>query len=75
MARAIASKNGRFGFDEVPRGKYVIRMISPTDGFTNVELVKPEKGENDTVAIKYFAESCMSASVVSADGRTLMRGG
>jgi hypothetical protein len=71
LRKAIAGKDGRFDFGEVPAGKYVIFMASPSNELTDVEVVRPRSGENDTVAIDFFADFCQTATVISASGERL----
>jgi len=71
LRKTITGKDGRFDFGEVPAGKYVIFMASPSSELTDVEVVRPKSGENDTIAINFFADLCQSASVISASGEKL----
>ena len=71
LGRAITAKDGHFKFGEVPNGKYVVFVRGAS---INVELVKSKSGESDTVAIENFADSCVSATAISADGRKLTHG-
>src|SRR5713226_2336450 len=68
LSEAVAAKDGSFKFGEVPNGKYVLFVAGAS---MDVELSKPKSGENDIVAIENFADSCVSATVISADGRRL----
>lgn len=69
LGRAIATKDGRFRFAEVPSGKFVVFVRGTS---VEVDLVKPKSGESDMVLIENFADSCVSATVISAGGRKLM---
>jgi hypothetical protein len=73
LRKTIASEDGRFDFGEVPTGKYVISMASPSGELTNVEVVRPRSDDNDTIDISFFADFCQSASVLSASGARLKR--
>jgi len=64
------AKNGQFLFNEVPSGKYVVIVRG---GSIEVDLVKPQRGENDTIEIEDSSYSCVWATVVSAEGRKLKR--
>jgi len=69
LGEAMSAKDGTFNFGEVPSGKYVVFVGSPSLESIVVEVVKPRSGESDTIAIDNFADSCISAAVISADGR------
>ncbi|MFI5113608.1 MAG: hypothetical protein ACHP7J_00585 [Terriglobales bacterium] len=71
LGEVVAAKDGSFRFGKVPSGKYVVFMGWPSGMSIDVELVKPKSGESDTVAIENFADSCTSATVISADGRRM----
>jgi hypothetical protein len=67
----ISARDGTFNFGVLPSGKYVVFTGSPSGESIVVEVANPLSGESDTVAIDNFADSCISATVVSADGRRL----
>jgi hypothetical protein len=71
LDEAVAGKDGKFTFREVPNGKYVVLFGQPSGASMDVEVIKPKSGENDTIAIEYFADSCVSATVISAEGHRL----
>ena len=71
LGKTITAEDGRFGFDEVPSGQYVVFVRGAS---IDVALVKPKKGESDIVTIENFADSCVRATVVSADGKQLSYG-
>jgi hypothetical protein len=71
VSKSIAAKNGKFSFGEVPTGKYVIIMHSPSSESTAVELVRPKADESDTIAIEFFADFCQRAAAISAQGERL----
>ena len=73
LRKTIAGEDGRFDFGEVPTGKYVIFMTSPSGELTNVEVVRPRSDDNDTIDISFFADFCQTASVISASGERLKR--
>jgi len=68
LGKATTARDGSFSFGELPSGTYVVFMLRPSAEIMDVELVKPKKGERDTVAIEYFADWCGSATAVSANG-------
>ena len=68
LGESVAAKDGKFKFGEVPDGKYVVFVGAPSGASMDVEVVRPKSGENDTLAIENFADSCLSATVISADG-------
>ena len=70
LAEAVSEKNGSFNFGEVSSGEYVV-FVGPSDAPIEVQLVKLQIGENDTVAIDNFGDGCISTSVSSAGGRRL----
>ncbi len=70
LGKATTAKDGRFSFGELSSGKYVVFVRGAS---VEVKLIKPKSGENDTIAIENFADSCVRGTVVSADGRILMR--
>ena len=71
ISNAITAKNGKFSFGEVPSGKYVIIMHSPSGESTNVQLVHPKADESDAIAIEFFADFCQKAAAISAQGEKL----
>jgi hypothetical protein len=71
LGEATTAKDGSFSFGEVPRGQYVVFMSRPSFEIMDIELVKPKKGESDTVAIEYFADWCGSATAISINGERL----
>jgi hypothetical protein len=71
FGEAESAKDGTFNFGEVPSGKYVLSVGPPSGATMIIEVAKPQNGENDTIAIDNFADSCISATVISADGRKL----
>jgi len=71
LGKAITAKNGRFRFDEVPTGKYVVFVRGAS---FEVEIIKPKSGESDIIAIESSFLSCLSVAVFSADGRKLRHG-
>jgi hypothetical protein len=71
LVKTIAAKDGSFDFGEVPTGKYVIVMASPSAESTEVEVVHPKSGESDRISISFFADYCQSASVISVTGKRL----
>lgn len=71
LGKTVAGKDGRFDFGEVPAGKYVIFMASPSSEITDVEVVRSKSGENDTIAVNFFGDFCQNASVISASGEQL----
>jgi hypothetical protein len=68
LGKATTARDGSFSFGELPSGTYVVFMLRPSAEIMYVELVKPKKGERDTVAMAYFADWCGSATAVSANG-------
>jgi hypothetical protein len=66
LGKTVTAKDGRFRFDEVPSGEYVVFVRGAS---IDVALVEPKKGESDIVAIENFADSCVSVTVISADGK------
>jgi hypothetical protein len=62
------TRNGEFRFAEVPSGQYVVIVRG---GAIEVDLVKPKRGEIDTIAIEDSSYSCVWATIVSADGGKL----
>jgi hypothetical protein len=73
VAETSAAKDGSFSFGEVPTGKYVILMASPSFESTEVQVVRPKPGERDTISIRFFADFCQSASAISVSGDSLTR--
>ncbi len=71
LGEGVSEKDGTFNFGEVPSGKYVVFVGQPSGMSIEVELVRPKSGESDTVAINNFADSCISATVFSTDGRKI----
>jgi Protein of unknown function (DUF2012) len=71
IAKTVGGKDGSFSFGEVPMGKYMIAMASPSYEFTKVELVRPKSSKRDTVSIQFFADYCQSATAVSSTGERL----
>jgi len=71
LSEVVTAKDGTFKFGEVPDGKYVVFVGWPSGASMEVELIKPKSGESDTVAIENLADSCIRATVISADGRRL----
>jgi hypothetical protein len=71
LGKAITTEDGRFYFDEVPSGEYVILVRGIM--LLEVDLVKPTSGESDTLAIEKFAGPCpgAGATIISAQGRKL----
>lgn len=68
LVKATTTKSGTFTFGEVPSGKYVIIMHSPSSETTEVELVHPNARENDIIAIEFFADYCQRAVAITARG-------
>jgi hypothetical protein len=68
LGKATTARDGSFSFGELPSGIYVVFMLRPSAEIMDVELVKPKKGERDTVSLAYFADWCGSATAVSAAG-------
>jgi hypothetical protein len=68
FAEAVSGKDGFFGFGEVPRGQCILSMGPPSGMSIDIELVYPKDGENNKVLIDNFADGCISATVLSADG-------
>jgi hypothetical protein len=73
LANTISAKDGTFSFGEVPPGKYVVLMASPSSESTEVLVVRPKPGEDDTISIRFFADFCQSASAIAASGESLTR--
>jgi hypothetical protein len=73
LRKTIAGDDGRVDFGEVPIGKYVIFMASPSGELINVEVVRPRSDDNDTIDLSFFADFCQTASVLSASGERLKR--
>jgi hypothetical protein len=72
LRRAITARDGKFSFGEVPSGKYVVMMHSPSSEATGmIEVIRPLAGENDTVAIEYFADFCQNVVAISVKGDKL----
>jgi hypothetical protein len=57
-------KDGSFSFGEFPAGKY---LIVTRNGEIEVELVVPQKGQDDSVAILFFGMGCVGAKSVAVD--------
>ena len=71
LAKTVAAKDGSFSFGEVSAGKYVIVMASPSNEFTEVEVVRPKSSESDKISISFFADFCQSTNVISSTGERL----
>jgi hypothetical protein len=71
LVKTTTGKDGSFSFREVPAGKYVIGMTSPSNELTEVEVVRPKSGESDKISINFFADFCQIASAISTTGERL----
>ena len=71
LTEAVSAEDGSFSFGELTRGQCIISMGPPSGMSIGIELVNPKNSENDKVVINNFADGCMSATVVSADGEKI----
>jgi hypothetical protein len=71
LSRTSTTNSGKFSFGEIPNGKYVIVMHSPSNEYTEAELIKAEPSEDDTIAIEFFGYFCQRAAALTAEGKRL----
>jgi hypothetical protein len=68
LSEVVSAPDGTFHFGEVPSGKYVVLLGPPSGTSMDVELFKPKSADNESIAIENFADGCVTATVVAADG-------